>query len=328
MEMEKVKLYMAPMKGITDAIFRVTFWEFFNGFDLAVAPFISSVQGKKIKRSYIKDVLPENNSGVPLVPQIMSKNPIDFLRMAKELYDVGYNTVNWNLGCPVPMVAKKKRGSGMLPYPDLIDEFLSEVMPKIPGKLSIKCRLGRLEADEIFRFMPVFNRYPLEEVIIHPRTGIQMYEGKTDPDTFEKCLELSVNSLVYNGDIKSPIDFFSLSERFPTIQSWMIGRGALFNPFLPGMIKNENDSISNRMNKISDFHEALFDRYRVKLNGPAHLMDRMKGIWKYFSNAFENPGFIFKKIKKVRSIKQYSRVVSDFFDHESELKGIENGKSH
>ncbi|MBW1899055.1 MAG: tRNA-dihydrouridine synthase family protein, partial [Deltaproteobacteria bacterium] len=269
-------------------------------------------------------VLPENNSGVPLVPQIMSKHPADFVRLAKELYDVGYDTVNWNLGCPVPMVAKKKRGSGMLPYPDLIDGFLSEVIPKIPGKLSIKCRLGRMKADEIFRFMPVFNRYPLEEVIIHPRTGIQMYEGKTDPDTFEKCLELSVNPLVYNGDIRSPADFFTLSNRFQALESWMIGRGALINPFLPGMIKKEDYSIPDKMNRIAGFHETLFERYRAALYGPAHLMDRMKGIWKYLSNAFENPGVIFKKIKKVRSIKQYNRVVSDFFDHEPELKGIES----
>lgn len=216
----------------------------------------------------------------------------------------------------------------MLPYPDLIDEFLSKVMPKIPGKLSIKCRLGRTEAGEIFRFMPVFNRYPLEEVIIHPRTGIQMYEGKTDPDTFEKCLELSVNPLVYNGDIKSPDDFFSLSRRFQTIESWMIGRGALINPFLPGMIKNENDAISDKVNKIEGFHEALFKRYTDAMNGPAHVIDRMKGIWNYLSNAFENSRFIFKKIKKVRSIRKYKQIVADFFDHEPELKGIENGKLH
>ncbi len=315
---------MAPIRGITDAIFRVTFWEFFKGFDLAVAPFIPSVRGKKVKRSYLKDVFPENNSGVPLVPQILSNDPADFVTLAKGLYDFGYDTVNWNLGCPFPMVANKKRGSGMLPYPDRIDGFLSEVMPKIPGRLSIKCRLGRTEADEIFRFMPVLNRFPLEEVIIHPRTGIQMYEGKTDMDTFEKCLELSVNSLVYNGDIKSPVDFFRLSERFQTIETWMIGRGALVNPFLPGMIKETSVSIPDRMNRMAGFHETLFKRYTAVINGPAHLMDRMKGIWKYLSNAFENPELIFKKIKKARSVGQYHKIVSDFFNHESELKEIES----
>ena len=77
-------LYMAPMKGLTDHIFRNTFAEHFGGFDLAVAPFISSKRDRIFKRKYVKDLLPENNTRLPVIPQIMSKTAEDFAVLARE----------------------------------------------------------------------------------------------------------------------------------------------------------------------------------------------------------------------------------------------------
>jgi tRNA-dihydrouridine synthase B len=305
--------YMAPIQGITNSIYRNTFSEFFNGFDLAVAPFISTVQGKKISRSYIKDILPENNTGMPVVPQLMSNRGDDFINLAVRLFDLGYDTVNWNLGCPFPMVAKKKRGSGLLPYPEQIDSFLSHVIPRIPGQISIKCRLGRNQDDEIFRLIPVFNRYPLKEVMIHPRTGVQMYEGPVNLDRFEICLEQIKHPVVYNGDIRCLDDFLVLSNRLKKVDRWMIGRGVLINPFLPEILKTKEDRITGKLQKIKDFHDCLLEHYKASMSGPAHLLDKMKGLWYYLSHAFQNPDLIFKKIKKVKSIDKFEQIVSDFF---------------
>jgi len=149
--MPRIRLYMAPMKGFTDHLFRSAFADHFGGFDLAVAPFITSKQGPRIKSKYVKDVLPENNTRMPVVPQILSKTAADFIVLANYLYDLGYDTVNWNLGCPYPMVANKQRGSGMLPYTDRILAFLDRVIPEIRGSLSIKVRLGWEENADIFR---------------------------------------------------------------------------------------------------------------------------------------------------------------------------------
>ncbi|MDM8539413.1 tRNA-dihydrouridine synthase family protein, partial [Desulfobacterales bacterium HSG17] len=230
-------LYLAPMRGLTTFTFRNVFSRFFHGFDLAVAPFITSVNSRRIKDSYLKDVLPANNLKMQVIPQVLSKSPEDFIFLAARLYELGHETINWNLGCPFPMVAKKGRGSGMLPHPEIIESFLEKVITAIPNNLSIKTRLGRNNADEIFDLMPVFNRYPLTELIIHPRTGIQMYEGLTDLNTFEKCVEMSNHPVVYNGDIVDIQRYQKLCSRFKTINRWMIGRGALMNPFLPDTIK-------------------------------------------------------------------------------------------
>ncbi len=311
-------LYMAPLRGFTDHIYRNTFSEHFSGFDLAVAPFITGKKGDKVPRKYIKGLLPENNTGMPVVPQILSKSAKEFILLANHLFNIGYETINWNLGCPYPMVAKKQRGSGMLPHQDMIREFLDHVIPALKGRLSIKTRLGWQTKDDIFRLIPLFNQYPIEEIIIHPRTGKQMYEGTTDLEAFEKLLSMTIHATVYNGDIRSLDDFKRLSQRFNTVNRWMIGRWALVNPFLPLMIKTGKDSISNKTVIMKRFHDDLFNQYSQILSGPSHLLDRMKGLWRYFSLAFKDCNIAMKKIKKTRKPDQYTDLVNHFFEAEAE----------
>jgi tRNA-dihydrouridine synthase len=307
------RFYLAPLRGITDATFRTLFARHFGGFDLAVAPFISTVSGSRIKPSLLKDVAPERNPDLPVTPQLLSKDPDGFIGMARCLAEKGYETVNLNLGCPYPMVAKKGRGSGMLPFPDRVAAFLDRVVPAIPCSLSIKTRLGRHDPEEIFRLMPVFNRYPIDELIIHPRTGVQMYEGKPDLATFSDCLEASAHPVVYNGDIRSPAGFTCLTDRFPTLRRWMIGRGAVANPFLPESIRTGSGSPPADLNRFHAFHDALLHAYGEILYGPAHLVDRMKGFWYYFSQSFPESHPYIKRIRRTGTPEQYREAVTDFF---------------
>lgn len=310
-------LYLAPLQGLTDAIYRNTFTKHFGGFDVAITPFISTVKGNRIKPSHLKDVLPENNSGMPIVPQIMGNEQDDFILLASMLYDLGYKNINWNLGCPYPMVTKKKRGSGLLPYPDLIETFLDKTLSAIPNRLSIKTRLGYKDAEEIYKLIPIFNRYPLTEIIIHPRIGKQMYEGTTDLDTFQECLVLSEHPVVYNGDINSLAVFMDLSSRFGKVNRWMTGRGTLANPFLPAIIKTGRDYFSNKIIKIRKFHDELFARYHQILFD-SHLVERMKGFWFYFSKSFKDSRDTLKKIHKVKRVDRYLEVVNRLFDIETD----------
>jgi tRNA-dihydrouridine synthase B len=314
------RLYMAPMKGFTDHLFRSTFADHFGGFDLAVAPFIASKRDNKIKKKYVNDVLPENNTRLPVIPQILSKTARDFIVLANYLYDLGYGTVNWNLGCPYPAVAEKMRGSGMLPYTKKIQEFLDDVMGGIKGSLSIKIRLGWRSRDDIFRLIPVLNLYPLEELIIHPRTGIQRYEGDIDFDAFEQCLAGIRHPVVYNGDIRTPEIFKMLSRRFHGVNRWMIGRWCLANPFLPYIIKAGSDDIRNKINLLKHFHEALFEAYSGVLDGHSHVLNKMKGLWRYIGLPFKDCDHSILKIKKTIRPDQYLEQANLFFETEARLK--------
>jgi tRNA-dihydrouridine synthase len=302
--------------GVTDAVYRDTFARHFKGVDYAVSPFISSVSGRKLKPNYLKDLFPERNTHLPVIPQILSKNADDFLFLAEKIGELGYTEINWNLGCPAPMVAKKKRGSGLLPFPDQIDAILEKIFTCWPHKLSIKTRLGRHSSEEILTLIEIFNRYPLSEVIIHPRLGVQLYKGTVDLAAFRNCLSNNSHQIVYNGDITSVGFLSDLQKEFANIHTWMIGRGLLANPFLAELCKGENGQLNPGSCReiLLQFHNELFGRYESLLSGPSHLLCRMKAFWTYWGHFFIDSHTITKKIQKCTKIDQYKDCIVSFFE--------------
>ena len=317
-----MKIMLAPIMGVTDHIYRNTFAQFFQGADLAMAPFISSVQARSIKSTYLKDILPEKNRLLPVIPQILGKDPEDFLFLAHKIFDLGFSKVNWNLGCPSPTVVNKKRGSGLLPFPEMIHRFLDRVLADLQGGLSIKLRLGRYDVREIETLLPIFNQYPLTEIILHPRLGKQLYSGCVDLDAFTRCLADSCHRVIYNGDIRNLADFKILAQRFPIVDTWMIGRGLLANPFLAAEIQsflNPTLKSDQDMDILQAFHAALYSNYQEVMCGPAHLLARMKGFWGYFAENFNNPGKVRKIIHKSQTPDQYLTAVRHLFEDGASL---------
>ena len=308
-----IKIILAPLQGFTDVTFRNIFSTHFQGVDEAVAPFISTMGQGRLKPSRIKDVLIEKNLKMPVVPQILGNVPSDFVFLANHLYQMGHKRINWNLGCPHSKIAKKKRGSGLLCFPQDIDEFLDHVMPRIKNSLSVKIRLGRKSKNEIEHLLPVFDKYALEEIILHPRTGVQMYDGSSDHDAFEKAINNTRHTLTYNGDITDTLSFQIVRKRFPKTTRFMIGRGILANPFLAEQIRDIQTS-ADMMVRLKNFHDDLFAGYQAIFSGPAHLTGRMKGFWSYLGTSFKNNKKQLKQILKARSIKRYTEMVDAFFD--------------
>lgn len=233
-------LILAPMQGLTELMFRKVYHRCFpGGFDYAISPFLSLTHGNLTEAwEKIDDVLPvPNRDSIPVIPQILGKEPVEFIDLANRLFDIGYTEINWNIGCPMRRVTAKHRGSGILPYPDEVDRILDQVIPQLKPRLSVKMRLGLKSPDEIFNLIPVLNNYPLLNVTIHPRTGRQQYTGQVDLDTFSRALPLLHHKVIYNGDICTPADYRRISQRFPSIQEFMIGRGILYDPLLPLKIK-------------------------------------------------------------------------------------------
>jgi len=215
------------------------------------------------------------------------------------------------------MQVKKGRGAGMIPFPEKIEVFLEKVVPLLQPSLSIKTRLGLLSTSEVLKLIPVFNKYPISEIVIHARTAEQMYDGVANLDAFENCLDLLKIPVVYNGDIDSVQTFNSLKERFPSVNRWMIGRGILHNPFLAQQIKTGKIvDESERIKRLYDFQNAMFNEYSQVLSGPGHLVDKMKNLWMYLSANFENSGKIRKSIKRIQSKEQYLRIIEELFELE------------
>jgi tRNA-dihydrouridine synthase B len=306
-------LYLAPIQGVTDALFRTVFHHHFGGFDAAVAPFINPQRRSGFKEKWLADVFPENNIGLPIIPQLLNTHAEDFLAVASRLQDLGYTHINWNLGCPVPMVAKKKRGSGLLPYPEMIIALLEEVVPKLKAELSIKTRLGYVNTDEILTLLPRLDAFPLKEIIIHARLGKQLYAGQVDLDTFTLCRELSRHEIVYNGDITDITIFTGLIERFPWVNRWMIGRGVLADPFLAISLRGDSSFTLDRLHRLKEFHTDLYQGYRRKFSGPGHLLGRMKQLWLYLIASFPQKQKVLKKITKASMEQDYLKAIDELF---------------
>ena len=310
-------LLSSPLQGFTDFRFRNAINKYFGGIDTYYSPYIRLNGKLVIKPSYERDLLPENNIGLEVIPQIITNDADEFLFVSKYVKDLGYKELNWNLGCPYPMVTKSGMGSGLICNPEKINHILDRVHSESDIIVSMKMRLGYDTTEEILDVLPILDTYPIKNIAIHARIGKQLYKGGVHLDAFQQCIDNTKHKLYYNGDIKSVAKFREMQERFPTIDHWMIGRGLISDPFLPSMIRqNTLEYPKNKMELFHAFHDTLYEIYSESLSGSTHLLLKMYHLWEYFAVTFSNPHKVLKKIKKAQSIRNYELAVTEIFKSE------------
>jgi tRNA-dihydrouridine synthase len=314
-------LLSSPLQGFTDYKFRNAFHHFFGGIDTFYSPYIR-LNGKFIiKNSYQRDLQVENNTTLKVIPQIITNDADEFLFVAKYVQELGYKELNWNLGCPYPMVTKRGMGSGLINDATKIDAILQKIHNESDIIVSMKMRMGYDAPEEILKVLPILDTYPIKNIAIHARIGKQLYKGGTNLEAFQHCVDNTQHTLYYNGDITSVNAFKELQERFPTIDHWMIGRGLIADPFLPQMIqKNTTEYPKDRIEIFRQFHDRIFNEYDAALSGPTPIRMKMLGFWEYFSTAFSDPHKIYKKIKKASNVKTYLIAVEEILKKESNIK--------
>ena len=323
-----MKYYMAPMEGLTGYVYRNAYHKFFRPMDRYFTPFIAN---KKMSNGEIRDLLPEHNKGMHVVPQILTNRSEDFLVVAKEIAQYGYDTVNLNAGCPSGTVVAKGRGAGLLAEPEVLDRFLYEIFEGYAGKISIKTRIGMEDENEWQDILAVYEKYPLEELIIHPRVRKDFYKGNPRLDAFSYAMEESGHRLCYNGDICSAEDLQDRKERFPDLDRVMLGRGLLCNPFLIEMSKTADDvgrktaddaahdHMQEKKDRLYAFHQEILEGYIQIMSGDRNVLFRMKELWFYLGDCFTNADKYLKKIKKSERLVAYQAAVDALF-HEQELR--------
>lgn len=305
-------LLSSPLQGFTDFRFRNAVNKYFGGIDTYYAPYIRLNGKLSIKSSYQRDLLPENNTVQEIIPQIITNDADEFLFVAKYVQELGYKELNWNLGCPYPMVTKCGMGSGLISNTEKIEQILNKVKNESDIIVSMKMRLGYDTTEEILAVLPILEKYTVKNVAIHARLGKQLYKGGVHLDAFQACVDQSKIKLYYNGDITTVTKFKEMQARFPTIDHWMIGRGLIADPFLPSMIKNDSlEYPKNKMELFSDFHDTLYAGYSESLSGSTHILLKMHHLWEYFSVIFLNPNKVAKNIRKAKSIRNYEQTVKE-----------------
>ena len=287
-----MQFYLAPMEGLTGYVYRSAYHKYFPAADRYFTPFITN---KKMSSRERNDILPEHNEGMTVLPQILTNQAEDFLSLTKELKEYGYDTVNLNLGCPSGTVVAKRRGSGLLAWPHTLDAFLDEIFSSCDCRISIKTRLGTTDTDEWETLLAIYDKYPLEELIIHPRIQKDFYKYTPRMECYRTAYETSRHSLCYNGDLFSTADFQKLCHDFPLTEKVMLGRGLL-----------------------RAFCEDLCAGYARVISGDKNVLFKLKALWIYLGTSFTNPQKYLKKIKKANRLAEYEEAVDSLF-REQEL---------
>lgn len=313
-----MQIYFAPLEGITGYVFRNAYEKYYGGVDKYFAPFISPHTKKLMDAREKRDILPENNKGIHLVPQVLTNNAEDLITISKCLKeDFGYEEINLNLGCPSKTVTTKGKGSGFLEKPEEMEQFFDEYFSASDVSLSIKTRIGYWEVEEAERIFEVYEKFPFAEVIVHPRLGSEMYRGIPHYDVFEKCLNDTKHSLCYNGDIKSVEELNGLNEKWDACEKFMLGRGLIARPKLLGEIADltSNTSVSNESLSPKDreiflaFHDEIVAGYDAYMCGDRNTLFKMKELWSFWAVQFPGQEKLLKQIKKANTLTEYRVIV-------------------
>lgn len=304
-----MEFYFAPLEGITTYTYRNLFNKYFKGVDKYFMPFVAPGSSKGLKKREIKDVLSENNMGINVVPQILTNNAELFLETERQLGDFGYDEININLGCPVGTVVAKNKGAGMLWDTYKLEKFLDEIFLKTHSKISIKTRIGMEFEEEFEEILDLYLKYPLHELIVHPRLRTDYYKNEPHMNIYKEALEKANEKtdipVCYNGDINNVSDYKKIVQNYPKTSNVMIGRGLVANPFLLMEIRETGEW---NINSLKDFLNELVDAYISEM-GENNALFKMKEIWFYLSGSIEDGEKILKRIRKAKSMADYKMIV-------------------
>ena len=305
---KKVKYYMAPLESVTTWIYRQAHVKIYGRLDKYFIPFLEPHEKRDFKTRELQEILPEHNENIYAVPQILTNRSEGFIKLAKALKDWGYEEINLNLGCPSKTVATKGKGSGFLAKPEELERFLTEIFDALSGeiKISVKTRIGKEDPEEFPALLKLFNKYPMEELIIHPRVQKDGYGNVPRLELYELAEKQSVNPLCYNGDLYTREQIRNFAERFPGTERLMFGRGFLRDP---GLLYNEGKDPKDIFEKFWAFHDLVYEGYQERNMGDRNVLFKMKELWSYQVYQFSEPERLFKTFKKVQDCNEYEQMI-------------------
>ena len=300
-----MRYYFAPMEGLTDSIYRRLHHKYFPGVDRYYMPFLSPTIHRNLTHKEDRELPLADSVPFAAVPQVLTKVSDDFLWAAEVCRDRGYDEVNLNIGCPSGTVVSKGKGSGMLRDPAALDKFLEEIFAASSLPISVKTRLGLEKSEEFSAILEVLNQYPIKELTIHPRVRKQFYDGTVDMDMFDYAVKNSRNPLCYNGDILSLEQAKLLQEKYPEVQSVMIGRGLIADP---GMLSGGTDKTA-----LEGYMNELMAVYEVEFGGSRNAIFRLKENWGFLHDRFEGCDKLWKRLRKTTDAAEFKAISAEIF---------------
>lgn len=323
--LRRLPIYFAPMEGYTGWLYRRIHHQYFPGIDKYFTPFLSANKNLTFHNRDKRDVAPENNLGVPVVPQIITNSAEHFVWAAEKLYSLGYGEVDLNMGCPSSTVTAKRKGSGMLMDLAGLSDFFYRVFTQLEGSgkqgihVSVKTRLGYSNPEDAKDLSEIFSLHPFSEIIVHPRVRADFYREPVRMVYFDELYRSLHVPVVYNGDIVSKKGLSELLSTYPDLPAVMIGRGLLINPALVREIRGGEPL---GLEEVRCFFRDLYEAYVAEYGSERNAMFKMKDLWKFISLSFQENKRLFRAIVKAKSGDEYLLAAEAFFQETPLLSAL------
>lgn len=222
-------LALAPMQDVTDLPF-MRIMKHYGGPDLYFTEYFRVHADSNLNKGILSSIT-ENPTGRPIIAQMIGNDIPSLIRTAKELIQHPVAGIDLNLGCPAPVVYKKCAGGGLLRDLPRIDSILGALRDAIPGRFTVKTRLGFEDERTLHELLPIFQKHSLDLLTVHGRTVLQMYRPGVRYDLIALAAAEMNCPVLANGDVSTPADAERVLKE-TRVRGLMIGRGAIRNPWL------------------------------------------------------------------------------------------------
>lgn len=302
-------IHFAPLQGYAEDAYRRLHHQFAGGVFAYYTPFVRYEHGQ-VRSKDMRDIRPEFNAGVPLVPQVIASTAEEFRHVTDVVIAQGYDRVDINMGCPFPLQTRHGRGAALLANPTEVSAIMDVVRSLPDVHFSVKMRLGLTSATDWTSIVDILNDTPLVHVTIHPRVATQQYKGDVDMQQFAHAYERLTHPVIYNGDIRTIEDIQRLETEYPDIAGVMIGRGLLARPSLAREYTDGKEWMERqRIQLLLRLHSELLAHYETVIPGEEQRLNKIRSFWEYTEETLGKKAY--KKIMKAGNMKNYLRAVAE-----------------
>ena len=312
---DRPALVLAPMQDVTDLPFmRVIARR--GAPDWYVTEYFRVHPDSNLSRYILRSIV-ENETGRPVFAQLIGHDVEHMIRTANELARYPIAGIDLNLGCPAPRVCKKDAGGGLLLNPHAVNKLIGALRAAIPGKFTVKTRLGYYSEEEFPDLLEIFRRHAIDGLTIHGRTVEERYTTPVHPDFVKMAVETMPCPVIANGnvvDVETGLAYSGLTKA----AGLMIGRGAIRNPWIFAQL--EAAFLSKDV--FSPTYRDLY-AYVLELNEelageapnfhPLAHVQRMKKTLAYISHGLE--GDFEHDMRRARTPEEFHEICQRHLDH-------------
>ncbi|MFT6817844.1 MAG: tRNA-dihydrouridine synthase B [Myxococcota bacterium] len=313
-------LALAPMEGVTDLTFRRLVRQI-GGCGLTCTEFIPA-RGLAEQHKKVMEMVRFDVDESPVAIQVFGRDPVALAEGAKIAQDVGAHIVDLNMGCPSKRVCAHSGGSALMKEPDLVYDIVRAMRAAVEIPFTVKMRSGW---DQNSKNAPdlayMCQEEGAEAVTVHWRTREDNYGGQRELDTLAEVKRRLSIPVIANGDIVDVPSALS-TQAYTQCDGWMIGRGAIKNPWVFRQIATAlaggtpvEPTIDEREKTLLDYYDALRNRF----NSDHGALGRMKKIARYFTEGVHDGAKLRHLIFHSHTVEEAEENVREFFERQRQL---------